>query len=171
MTATFTRAEYDAHLAKLSPEARARAAGTDLHGEAHKVAAVSLAIPGLIWIPRGKVHEGSRSRDWLEKDEQRECWRLLLALGWQVKWLSQAQRSQQSKGLPDLFARHHRRGLLLWVEVKRPDKPSPFTPEQRAFRDDCLPFEHHVLGTEANLRAYLEAQGFELPPPTYLTHA
>ena len=170
MTATFTRAEYDAHLAKLSPEARARA-GASAQVSIPDTTPLADQVAGLIWIPRGKVHEGSRSRDWLEKDEQRECWRLLLALGWQVKWLSQAQRSQQSKGLPDLFARHHRRGLLLWVEVKRPDKPSPFTPEQRAFRDDCLPFEHHVLGTEANLRAYLEAQGFELPPPTYLTHA
>lgn len=150
-----TRAEYDAHIARLSPAARARA-GRPLEKAPEEPAN---EIPGIIRIPRPS--------NWLEKDEQRECWRLLLGLGWRVLWLSQAQRSQQSKGLPDLLARHRVRQLLLWVEVKRPDQPSEWTAFQRAFADERLSFEHYVLGTEANLRSYLEAQGFELPAASY----
>ena len=157
MTATFTRAELDAHLARLSPEARARVRQVS-SAETPKPAAPE--VPGLQWIQRAK--------GWKEKDEQRECWRLLLGLGFQAKWLSQAQRSQQSKGIPDILARHQRRQLLLWVEVKRPENPSPWTPEQRAFADERLQCEHYVVGTEANLRAWLLQQGFELPPATYL---
>lgn len=148
-----SRAEYDAHMAKLSPNARARG------GIPAQPVELAHEIPGLIKIPRPST--------WIEKDEQRECWRLLLGLGWRVLWLSQAQRSQQSKGIPDIMARHRVRRLLLWVEVKRPDKPSEWTPDQRAFAEERLPFEHYVLGTEANLRHYLEAHRFEMPAPAY----
>lgn len=120
----------------------------------------------LIPVPRPMlVARGGQRRPWKEKDEQRECWRLLLGLNFSAKWLSQTWVSGQSKGVPDLLARHRGRRVVLWMEVKNSTDPAPWTPEQRAFCSECLPgIETYVLGTEANLRVVLKALGFELPP-------
>lgn len=117
-------------------------------------------------LPRraGKAAKPSvRPPTWLEKDEQRECWRLLLACGFKAKWLSQARRSEQTKGIPDLLARHVEKRLIVWIEVKNPDDPAEWTPEQQDFAAECIEEkETYILGGEAELRAWLRTQGWDL---------
>jgi hypothetical protein len=169
MSATYTLLEVRAILERLSPEARATLSTTarallEDAREPTSPVATRRSLLGVIPVVRGRINERGKTRHWLEKDEQRECWRVLLACGFQVKWLSQAWASGQTKGIPDLFARHHGKGLLLWVECKNPMDPAPWTPAQRAFSDERLPCEDYVLGSEGNLRAYLRTHGFDMEP-------
>lgn len=126
----------------------------------------TLPLRNLVWpIERPSIiAEGGRQRPWAEKDEQRECWRLLLGLGFAVEWLSQPAKSWQTPGIPDLYARHATRRLLVWVEVKRPNDPEEWKPAQQAFALRCIPgMETYVLGSEANLRDALTRLGCEVP--------
>lgn len=56
-----------------------------------------------------------------EKSIQGEIVRNLRALGYFVSTFSQAQRAQQTAGIPDVLALHAKWGSL-WIEVKRPSR-------------------------------------------------
>jgi hypothetical protein len=100
----------------------------------------------------------------LEKVEQKACWRRLRGHGFETWWLSQARRTGQTKGLPDLLAFHEARGLGVWIEVKRPEDPAPFTVEQRRFQRLCAACHwDHLVGGERELIDWLRAHGVETP--------
>jgi hypothetical protein len=103
------------------------------------------------------------TQQWREKDEQRECWRLLLACGYTCYWLSQPIRSYQSLGIPDIIA-HRAAAPILYVECKRWPDPAPWTSAQQAFARSAAATGHadYVLGTEHNLRVYLRARGHDV---------
>lgn len=104
-----------------------------------------------------------RPSNWREKHEQQECYKVLRACGFLVWWLSQAQKSQQTAGVPDLLARHQGKALILWVEVKRPDAPAEWTPAQQDFARSCIEGkEHYIVGGEGKLRAWLSTQGWDV---------
>ena len=56
----------------------------------------------------------------VEKDVQREVWRLLGLAGCKRYWMSQMRKTGQTKGIADLYAVHPRRGAA-WIETKHPD--------------------------------------------------
>lgn len=126
--------------------------------------------PGLIVpaIARPRIPHRGSSRLWLEKDEQNEIVRLLRGLGWRVWVLSQPQRVLASPGVPDVLAKHIQRRLIAWVEVKSPHDPADWGPAQQDFKEQCIPnYEHYVLGSEGNVRQFLQAQKFDLPLSPY----
>jgi len=55
-----------------------------------------------------------------EKRLQWEIRRALETLGFDVTSTSQPQRAMMTAGIPDLYARHPRWKLRLWIEVKTP---------------------------------------------------
>lgn len=57
-----------------------------------------------------------------EKRVQTEVVNNLHAIGFFVTSFSQAQRAQQTAGIPDLFAVHGRFRVQLWIEMKAPDR-------------------------------------------------
>lgn len=78
--------------------------------------------------------------------------------------LSQPQKAMMSTGVPDILARHKTRGIVLWLESKRPTDPEEWKPSQIQFMRDCTEKETYVVGSEGNLRVALHKLGFELPP-------
>ena len=73
----------------------------------------------------------------LEKDVQREQYKLLEAMGYWIGWMSQPRKSHQTTGLGDLYAMHKIRGVL-WVESKQDEGKQ--SPAQRDFQIACLSF-------------------------------
>ena len=68
-----------------------------------------------------------------EAEEQRRIRRTAIEHGAKVYWLSQARKTQQTPGIPDLWIAFPTFGL--WWEVKAVDgRLSPF---QEDFRDEC----------------------------------
>lgn len=122
---------------------------TPLHAEPADLRTLDLIMPV------------DRPAAWKEKDEQRECWRLLKACGYRICWLSQPARSWQTLGVPDLLARKAGKPVL-WVEVKKWPDPAPWTPAQQQFAADVTEHERYVLGTVNNLRGYLREEGFDV---------
>lgn len=55
-----------------------------------------------------------------EKRLQHQIRRALETLGFDVTSTSQPQRAMMTAGIPDLYARHPRWKLRLWIEVKTP---------------------------------------------------
>lgn len=56
----------------------------------------------------------------LEKHVERDIMRALETMGFDVSKTSQPRPSMVRIGIPDLYARHPRWGIRLWIEVKRP---------------------------------------------------
>lgn len=117
-----------------------------------------------------------RRDDILEKDEQREIRKLFLVFGFKVYWLSQARKTGQTKGLPDLWCIHpdhvdvhHRVGL--WWETKR-QRGGRHSDEQSTFGKDChAATVLYGTGDRYDAAAWLRAHGFtddgpEIYPPT-----
>lgn len=73
--------------------------------------------------------------DALEKDEQREVMKMYRAHGCVVRNLSQARKTKQAPGLPDLFVVHRGKSHAWWHETKRP-VGGRYSPAQLEFRDD-----------------------------------
>lgn len=82
----------------------------------------------------------------LEKDEQRDVYRLYTALGCEVVWFSQPRATMQTEGIPDLKVYCRRKGLTWWHETKRPQggKQSDAQKRFQARAEACG--EHYVLG-------------------------
>lgn len=82
----------------------------------------------------------------LEKDEQRDVYRLYTAVGCEVVWFSQPRETMQTAGIPDLKVYCVRKGLTWWHETKRPQggrqSDAQLRFQQRAKR--CG--EHYILG-------------------------
>lgn len=82
----------------------------------------------------------------LEKDEQRDVYRLYVAVGCEVIWYSQPRATMQTPGVPDLKVYCLRKGLTWWHETKRPVGGQQ-SPEQKKFQRRAeLCGEHYVLG-------------------------
>lgn len=69
-------------------------------------------------MPRPVVMRKGRGAP--EKRLQWEIRRALETLGFDVTSTSQPQRAMMTAGIPDLYARHPRWKLRLWIEVKTP---------------------------------------------------
>lgn len=82
----------------------------------------------------------------LEKDEQRDVYRLYVAVGCEVIWLSQPRATMQTEGIPDLKVYCRRKGLTWWHETKRPQggKQSPSQARFQVLAEACG--EQYVLG-------------------------
>jgi len=128
---------------------------------------------------RGQTHRVDRTGDHTGQDgeegevrrspEKRVQWqiiRALQALGCDVTSTSQPQRAMMTPGIPDLYIRHPRWGIRLWVEVKAGRNRA--TPAQRAWIDAELEAGGHAIvayGVEDVLRelirlgAPIEAHG------------
>ncbi len=94
----------------------------------------------------------------LERDVQREIVTLFRGLGCRVYSLSQARRSNQTAGLPDLWVFCPRKHVGFWFEVKAAwGKPSE---EQETFADSCRVCRvHHAIGGLAEARTLAKALG------------
>lgn len=73
--------------------------------------------------------------DAIEKDEQREVVKMYRAHSCTVRNLSQARKTKQAPGLPDLFVVHRGKSRAWWHETKRP-VGGRYSPAQIEFRDD-----------------------------------
>ena len=108
-----------------------------------------------------------------EKIEQQRIVQHLRALGAAVYILGHPSPADgrrfrgtgQTPGVPDLYAMVPRakceRAMMVpvWVEVKR--KGGAVRPAQQVFREQCLDSGHaHVLGTHADVCAWLETLGY-----------
>jgi hypothetical protein len=74
--------------------------------------------------------------DVLEKAEQWEVAKLFIAFGFKVDNLSQARRTKQAPGLPDLWCMHRELAIAFWWETKR-QVGGKLSDAQIDFRDDC----------------------------------
>ena len=99
----------------------------------------------------------------LEEPERLYIKALYEAAGCTVINFSQAQRAQQTKGIPDLLIYDERSGTSWWHEVKRQQGPEFYalkhgqTPDQKWFQDLVEGFgQEYLLGArdvaEAKLR-------------------
>lgn len=82
----------------------------------------------------------------LEKDEQREVYRLYVAVGCDVIWFSQPRATMQTQGIPDLKVYCRRKRLTWWHETKRPVGGVQSKDQQEFQRRAELCGEHYVLG-------------------------
>src|SRR5690606_34125804 len=69
-------------------------------------------------MPRPVVMRRGRAAP--EKRLQQQIRRALEMLGFDVTSTSQPQRAMMTAGIPDLYARHQRWRIRLWIEVKTP---------------------------------------------------
>lgn len=82
----------------------------------------------------------------LEKQEQAEIRKLLIAYGFRVYNLSQSRASKIGIGIPDLWFAHTKLPIAGWCEVKR-QRGGVVSPAQREFADECARTNVvHILG-------------------------
>lgn len=82
----------------------------------------------------------------LEKQEQSEIRKLLIAYGFRVYNLSQSRASKVGIGIPDLWFAHQRLPIAGWCEVKR-QRGGVVSRAQQEFRDECVRAGVvHILG-------------------------
>lgn len=95
-----------------------------------------------------------------EKETQAAVVKLFRAFGCRVYNLSQARRTKQTPGLPDLWVVHVARGLAWWWETKRPDG-GRLSSAQLDFRMECAMADvPHGVGSLADAEDFLIALGF-----------
>lgn len=93
-----------------------------------------------------------------EKPVQKAVYDLYVDAGCAVYWLSQARRTGQTAGLPDLYVFHEERGASWWHEVKPPT--GELSDAQRTFQRRCAATQtRHVTGGEEAARRMLTALG------------
>lgn len=100
----------------------------------------------------------------LEKDEQRDVYRLYVALGCDVIWFSQPRATMQTPGIPDLKVYCERKALTWWHETKAEQgtqSPAQIEFERRAH----VCGEHYILGGWD--QAVAAVRVFGLVPPTW----
>lgn len=98
-----------------------------------------------------------------ELDEQREIRRTALALGFRVYWLSQARKTKQTPGLPDLWLAHDVRQLCAWWETKRQVGGARSTAQDEFARSCELAGVPYGFGDRYAFDAWLRAHRFEPP--------
>jgi hypothetical protein len=99
-----------------------------------------------------------------EDDEQRECVRILRALGFIVYETSQKRRVKVTPGQPDVRAFHVGRALALDWETKYGEN-ARISPEQADFLDIARRAGHPAgVGDRVALRAFLTTLGFAEVP-------
>lgn len=108
---------------------------------------------------RERRERKERERDRrLEKEIQNEVRKRFLAFGGVVYWLSQARRTGQTPGLPDLWVMFPRSGKALWFEAKTPD--GRLSSAQKDFREHCLASgTQHVTGGVREAEEWLIIHG------------
>jgi len=142
-----TAADYDAYVAQLERAGVARWAAERQASEKYPDAA------------REKQLEAERRENVLEKDEQREIRKLLIAFGFRVYWMSQARKSGQTRGIPDLWFAHESLPIAGWMEVKRATG-GRFSEAQKTFAEDCRRAGVlYVAGDRSAARSLLMQQG------------
>lgn len=98
-----------------------------------------------------------------EKVVQRAVYTLYVDAGCRVFWLSQARRTGQTRGLPDLYVFHERAGASWWHEVK--PATGDLTLEQRDFQRLCAAtLTRHVTGGVEAAKRMLTALGIPHDP-------
>lgn len=80
--------------------------------------------------------DDQKHEDVLEKAEQHEVTKVFIAFGFNVRNLSQARRTKQAPGLPDLWCMHRELPIAFWWETKRQVGGKHSDP-QLEFRRDC----------------------------------
>jgi hypothetical protein len=81
----------------------------------------------------------------LEKEIQRDVWRLYRKHGCQVWWMSQPRATKQTPGPGDLIVFHARTGNAWWHETKT--STGEQEPAQKVFEEYCLTCDwQYVLG-------------------------
>lgn len=105
---------------------------------------------------RPKLHDS-------EASVYEQCYRLLRLYDFAVYRLSQTRASQQSLGLPDLYAMHPERGVL-WLECKTDiGKQSK---AQKQFQQQCIEAKvPYLCGGVKELAHWIQTWGEILPWP------
>lgn len=105
-----------------------------------------------------------RRADVLEKEEQLVVTKMARAIGFRVDNLSQARRTKQAPGLPDLWLRHRARKFAGWWETKR-QIGGKRSSEQEDFAIDCIVASiPYGYGDRYEFARWLTANGFSAPP-------
>lgn len=137
---------------------------TDLPGLPDPAELAAAARAGLT-LRQYRAREAERARtpaidpDAIEKDEQREVVKMYRAHGCLVRNLSQARRTKQAPGLPDLWIVHRGKAKAWWMEVKR-QAGGRLSPGQIEFQEDCrLCGVGHLVGGVREAMVYLEGIG------------
>lgn len=108
--------------------------------------------------------EEKRRADLLEKQEQNAIRKMALAIGFKVYWMSQARRTEQTRGVSDLWLSHRGRRFCAWWESKR-QVGGHRSSEQIDFGDECLAAGiPYGFGDRYAFARFLQEHGF-VPPP------
>lgn len=92
----------------------------------------------------------------LEKHVERNCDKLMAALGWTSIHFSQSRASMQTPGIPD--RKYYRGDRTFWLEVKRPGGKQSV--HQVLFQSMCHEAEElYCCGGEEELKAFLTLHG------------
>jgi hypothetical protein len=122
-------------------------------------------------VPPAQLVVPERDEHALEKQEQVEVRKLLIAYGFKVYNLSQARASKQSPGLPDLWCVHTREPVAFWFETKR-QVGGKLSPPQLEFQAECLRCEvRHFVGDRHSAAALLLSLGLAEPGPRESAYA
>ena len=104
---------------------------------------------------------GTPSRPVSEQEEQRRIRRDAIASGGKVYWLSQARKTGQTPGLPDLWIAFPTLGM--WWETKALD--GSLSPFQLDFAAECQQNgTAHGSGTHADWLAWCASRGLTITP-------
>lgn len=104
-------------------------------------------------------HDAEAAARILEKQEQVEVRKLLIAYGFKVYNLSQARATKQTPGLPDLWCVHKREPIAFWFETKR-QVGGQLSPAQVDFQAECLRCDvKHFVGHRHNVVELLLSLG------------
>ncbi len=102
--------------------------------------------------------------DTLEKDEERFCDKLVVAIGFSLVRISQPRETNQTRGIADRLYVHQPRGVHLWWEVKRP-RGGTWSPDQQAFKALVeAGGMNYGVGARHDLMDRLNELGFSLQP-------
>jgi hypothetical protein len=73
--------------------------------------------------------------DRLEKIIQRDVWKLYRRFNCQCYWMSQARKTRQTAGVPDLIVFNRRARAMWYHEIKTPTGEQ--SPAQKVFQEQC----------------------------------
>jgi hypothetical protein len=124
------------------------------------------ALGSLVQAPPTSVEiaEERRRADLAEKQEQNAIRKMALAIGFRVYWMSQARRTDQTRGVGDLWLSHRGRRFCAWWESKR-QVGGTRSSEQIDFGNECIsagiPYGY---GDRYAFARFLQAHGFTPPP-------
>ena len=127
-----------------------------------------IGIPSIVtYLAPIALPADARRADVLEKREQAVITKMARVLGFHVYNLSQARRTKQTPGLPDLWLAHEGKQFAGWFEAKR-QVGGTRSSAQLDFACECfvagIPYG---FGDRYAFSAFLSLHGF-IPPPVPL---